>query len=84
MPETSRRNRRHFLQQSGATLSGLLAAPALGASPLAAEALQGPATGRPEPDLIVGNATVSSSEKAKPVPSALRSRNRSRRPEAVG
>ena len=66
MPETSRRNRRHFLQQSGATLSGLLAAPALGASPLAAEALQGPATGRPEPDLIVVNATVYTLDPAQP------------------
>jgi len=66
MPETSRRNRRHFLQQSGATLSGLLAAPALGASPLAAEALQGPAAGRSEPDLIVINATVYTLDPAQP------------------
>ncbi len=66
MPESSRRDRRHFLQQSGATLSGLLAAPALGASPLAAEALQGPATGRPEPDLIVVNATVYTLDPAQP------------------
>jgi hypothetical protein len=66
MSQTSRRNRRHFLQQSGASLSGLLTLPALGASPLAAEALQGPATGRPEPDLIVVNATVYTMDAAQP------------------
>lgn len=66
MSQTSRRNRRHFLQQSGVSLSGLLTLPALGASPLAAEALQGPAAGRPEPDLIVVNATVYTMDAALP------------------
>lgn len=66
MSETSRRHRRHFLQQSGATLTGLLTLPGLGASPLAAETLQGPATGRPEPDLIVINATVYTMDAAQP------------------
>jgi predicted amidohydrolase YtcJ len=66
MSQTSHRNRRQFLQQSGASLTGLLTVPALGASPLAAEALQGPATGRPEPDLIVVNATVYTMDAAQP------------------
>jgi len=66
MSQTSRRNRRHFLQQSGASLTGLLTVPALGTSPLAAEALQGTATGRPEPDLIVVNATVYTMDAAQP------------------
>ncbi|MEZ5288086.1 MAG: amidohydrolase [Vicinamibacterales bacterium] len=70
MTTRQRRSRREFMNLTGVGVAGLVGAPLASASPRAdlgaAELLQGPATGRPEPDLIVVNATVYTMDARQP------------------
>lgn len=65
-----RRSRREFMNLTGVSLAGLVGAPlagaAAGAPSGAEELLQGPATGRPEPDLVVVNAKVYTMDTRQP------------------
>lgn len=65
-----RRSRREFMNLTGVSLAGLAGAPLAGAAAGttrgAEELFQGPATGRPEPDLIVVNAKVYTMDTRQP------------------
>jgi predicted amidohydrolase YtcJ len=75
-----RSTRRDFMNLTGVSLAGLAGTSLSGASVAtaatgAAELLQGPATGRPEPDLIVVNATVYTLDPRQPRAEAFAVKN---------
>lgn len=71
-----RSTRRDFMNLTGVSLAGLAGASLPGApTSAAAAALQGPATGRPEPDLVVVNAKVYTLDTQQPRAEAFAVKN---------